>query len=176
MIKVACVMMVAFLITACKVNESVSNINRLEIVPLAVGNTWHFSGSNKTEVAEILSSKNINGREWYEFKEIDNDSIFWVSNSDNGQLEINFPVNSNYELVLKYPVEGEEIYKAFDQYTKVTPNVIVDVPAGVFKTYKYQYSIKDDKNIFITWYAPGIGPVKYKTNDEILVLTSYEIN
>ena len=131
------------------------------IIPLKVGNYWKFSASNgKTEYARILEKKSFSGdKEWFKYRELTDDSIYFVSDSQAGQIEID-PESHQVHLVLKYPVTEKTVYTQFGVETSVTPNIEVTVPAGTFKTYLYDFSVSHPEDPILVWIAPNIGLVK----------------
>ena len=145
------------------------------IIPLTVGNYWKFKDQNGVvEYARILEKKKYNGEIWYKYREMSDDDIFYVQNSEKGQMEIDF-VTGEQQLVLPYPVEKETVYYQYEVKTSVTPDVKVTVPAGTFITYKYDFSVDYPEDPVIAWMAPGIGPVKLLFEGSLSELIEYNL-
>ncbi len=54
-----------------------------DIIPLAVGNVWHFVNPNNpadVEKAEVLEQIEHAGQTWFKYRELSDDDIFYVSN------------------------------------------------------------------------------------------------
>lgn len=147
-----------------------------ELIPLEVGNYWKFKNKNtgETEYARVLEKVELGGETWFKYKELDDEHIFYVRNTENGQAEIDIDTQET-ELVLVYPVKKETRYQQYDVGTMVTPDVEVTVPAGTFLTYKYDFSIDDPEEPIILWVKPGLGPVKSVFNGEVSELIEFYI-
>lgn len=137
------------------------------LYPLNVGMYWVYEidGSENRETNKIVSTKSIQGNEWYEL--IEYGETYWVRNGEAGQLEAVsvFDENAASEqtveeiTVFKYPLQLGESYSSGIDIVKVVGEKVITVPAGTFRCtiYHIQMSGEDYSRNCI---AKGVGVVE----------------
>jgi hypothetical protein len=141
----------------------------IEVIPLTVGNSWHYQINGASSVVEssyIEKKERWGDVQWYLMNNLGVRS--WVRNSRQGQVEaVKFLGNSGDKkgrlvenLVMKFPYRESENYTT--DYAEVSvQNCLrpVKVPAGEFKCVKYTYSANDG-DYYIHYVVPEVGIVK----------------
>ena len=113
---------------------------------LHVGMSWTYQvegEDSKTVTNKITAVRTIGGQQWY--KLIEYGDIFWVRNTERGQVEAaNFfardpaPEDKPEEaLVFKYPVTNGETWDNLESPTTYNGTEVVTVPAGTFECHIY---------------------------------------
>lgn len=159
--------------------------NKLEVIPLRVGNKWEFSESEfdksrtllkrETVFASVVEEKTIETKTWYKYREFGND--FWVRSGEGGQYEAvlddfdqTSPNKDSEEILFfRYPVTKTPVkYKSqFGDMKVISRDAEVTANAGTFTCYHYQILESDLRiDIFV---APGKGLVKNRFEDETSV-------
>lgn len=170
-----CVLIVLFVTSFSAVAQQKQDSNRVELIPLQVGNYWKFVNEHgEIEFARVLETVILKGVTWFKYRELNDDDTFIVRNADKGQFEIDTDTDE-VQLVLRFPVDKETQYIQYGVVTNVIPNVEITVPAGTFKTYFYDFSVENPEDQIKVWIAPGIGLIKSVYYEAEYELIEYKI-
>jgi len=134
---------------------------------LKKGSTWTYEvvDVQKYKVVNKVSAvKNIRGVNWY--KLIEYEEVFWVRNSERGQIEaVNFvdislsqTVTPVEVLIYKYPAEKGDEWDVFGSPVRYQGLQKVTVPAGSFNCHMYFFDM-GNSNYSKTCIAKDIGVV-----------------
>jgi len=141
------------------------------LMPLAVGNYWIMVHSgfdslgnnnySESDTVNVTGKTTINGETWYHFQESvminRTDGVYLYNSSSSESL-----------LMYKYPAnEGEKWTTKGTEFSLLSKNENIIVPAGTFSCHKYHYTDSSidytgDMRIFnfTDWICPGKGLIK----------------
>ncbi|WP_155247331.1 hypothetical protein [Teredinibacter turnerae] len=111
-----------------------------------VGATWTYQvegGHQETVTNRVSEIRAVNGKNWY--KLIEYGEVFWVANSEKGQVEaVNFFEGNPGQLevpeeilVFKYPAKIGETWNNNESPTTYSGLEKITVPAGSFECHSY---------------------------------------
>jgi hypothetical protein len=163
--------------------------------PSAIGTEWTYKmSSNREFIKTITDVKEIDGGKFIYISEVQENGKKKISDiieiSEKGlfrKFELFFDFDPPLPLLLfsnkdsKWDYEcictdRPENFKIEGICTAIGPEKIT-VPAGSFETIRvesdYKIEFRDERSKSISWYASGVGLVKYSVNDHVMVLKKY---
>lgn len=168
----------ALLIYNCS-ESTESYTSSFGLIPLAIGNQWHYQLTTYDSSGVIKSYDNIttsverdtsiDGIKWYGYSDVP--AGIWYTNKWRSGYWIYETLNSGYSspdtswLVYKYPTHVGDIYEHFEsQIEVINIDEIVLVSAGEFKVIHLVFTYTPPLNYlfdsFEIFIAPGIGIIK----------------
>lgn len=196
----------ALTLFGCDSNASPSaNNTGGQIVPLKIGNYWHYRLTLFDGLAEVVKGVQENytrvvrdtiiaGERWYVLLKTfgttppDSGEVFATNRSDGyyelfvttPQLKIPYPANSGEKFVRRYTTPAEFIDSIYVGSTDTS----VTVPAGTFSTYHYRHVVSyGDTYYSDNYYVPGVGlayfigyPINSDNKASEGVLLDYKVN
>ena len=155
----------------CDKSNPVSNSTSSQnLIPIAKGNTWYYSGVAYDTVGNVRENfgeiHDVRGDTILFGKKLTFYSGFYVTYTDSGLIAYGgYSVSSdapndtvaNYYLLYKYPAQTGD---SFDYGMKVgTIDTLVNVPAGSFHCIKYM-GYTNSVLYYDVYISPGIGLIK----------------
>jgi|GEM_PF-4498743 len=159
---------------------------KIEIVPLSVGNVWIYQNrkldSNGTIIKEyfdtirVIKDTIIDGTRWYTYFEPSSD--LWYQNDEYGyrNYTILYPTWYHYYALYKFPGKSGEEFEGFGRKKIDSTDAIYITKIGSFKSFKYIDNDKYSFGKFADYYvSPGIGLVcrilynKTETSEEYYI-------
>lgn len=177
-----------------------------EFYPLAIGSTWKYqtkvfdedgeTTETKTDVSTVKGVYDLKEGRFYCVEEFG--WSFWSRNTPAGVVDTDIEIDEETQqfkttrkpsLFYKYPVKPGDKYDidlndGEDPFNRMEIEAVaqeISVPAGKFKCIVYAlYEIEGNFLFNRTYFAPGVGPVKYETFEDgqladVSVLETYEL-
>ena len=170
-----------FLFTVCLSTTTLSIATQSDssYYPLAVGNTWTFDGNYYAHSEEISDTCRINGNLYFGWSMVPYESEYWLR-EDAGRIfcldpsdstdfllfDFNITVGDSIELVGGFECSwGTKIFMAGKNDTVITP-------AGTFYHCIHFRHLSPcmDAGMVETWFAPGVGRIRYSEENFIGML------
>ena len=148
-------------------SNPVNNGPRIDLIPLAVGNTWNYKFSaydttgnvylTDTTVTKIVGDTAIANQMWY-YQDVQGN---YSANLQNGYYTYSRYAQDSlrFGMVYKYPCQPGDKYS----YTEVRQcDTLITVPAGTFSCIFYAYRLKTLDSFWYSdaYISPGAGIVK----------------
>lgn len=158
---------IAFLILlfiwGCNNNTNTPIPQKIEIIPLKLGNYWIYKHGNSFDTIQVIGEEYAKSEKCYVVL-IGN--MTWTHNNrEDGYYSIYYvpPSLDQYYLIFKYPGKPDDWYFGYYGQTKIASiSEIVSIQLGKFKCYKYSSETNNERGDE-TWYfhyvSPGVGVI-----------------
>ena len=152
----------------CNNNTNTPVPQRIEIIPLKLGNYWIYKDRNNFDTIQVVGEKYVKSEKCY--KVLRGNMLWTHTNREDG-----------YYLIYKYPSKPDDWYGGYYGITTILSiNTLISIPLGDFKCYKYYSEISNergDETIYLNYVSPGIGLIVEeiyfkKYDDSISILNS----